>query len=112
MHELSLCRAIIDIVHRHAAGRTVRAVNVQAGAFRQIVPDTLTYCWSLVTDGSDLAGAELRVEYLRAEIRCTRCGHVQVLDAPALVCPVCSSRQVDLIAGDEFLVSSLDVAEG
>ena len=49
VHELSICSSIADIVTRHAAGRTVQVINVRAGQLRQIVPDTLVYCWGLVS---------------------------------------------------------------
>jgi hydrogenase nickel incorporation protein HypA/HybF len=110
VHELSICNSMIGIVREHAAGREVRAVHVRIGAMRQIVPDTLAYCWSLVTEQSDLEGAELRVERIPAKIRCTGCGHEQVLDALAMVCTSCSGHAVDLVEGDEFLITSLDLA--
>ena len=61
MHELSICNSMVGIVRKYAARRTIRTVHVRIGALRQIVPETLVYCWSLVTESSDLAGVELRV---------------------------------------------------
>jgi hydrogenase nickel incorporation protein HypA/HybF len=111
VHELSICNSMVGIVRKHAAGRDVRAVHVRIGAMRQIVPDTLVYCWSLVTESSDLAGTELRVERVPAKIRCSGCGHEQVLDALTMACASCTGHAVDLIEGDEFLITSLDLAE-
>jgi len=110
VHELSICNSMVGIVREHAAGREVRAVHVRIGAMRQIVPDTLIYCWSLVTESSDLEGAELQVERIPAKIRCTGCGHEQVLDALTMTCTSCSGHAVDLVEGDEFLITSLDLA--
>lgn len=110
MHELSICSSMVGIVREHAAGRGVRTVHVRIGEMRQIVPDTLVYCWSLVTERSELEGVELRVERVPAKIRCTGCGREQVLDDLAFVCGSCSGRAVDLIEGDEFLITSLDLA--
>lgn len=110
MHELSICSSIVGIVKEHAAGREVRAVHIRIGAMRQIVPDTLVYCWSLVTEQSDLQGAELLVERVPAKIRCTGCGNEQVLESLAFVCGACADSAVDLVEGDEFLITSLDLA--
>lgn len=110
MHELSICSSIVGIVKKHAAGREVRTVHVRIGAMRQIVPDTLTYCWSLVTESSELAGAELAIERIPAKIRCTNCGREQVLDELAMACQECTGS-VDLVEGDEFMITSLDLAE-
>lgn len=111
MHELSICNSMVRIVQSHAQGRTVRAVNVRIGAMRQIVPETLVYCWSLVTESSDLAGAELLVQRVPAKIRCDVCGREQVLDEPVFTCDGCPDGHLDLVEGDEFLITSLDLAE-
>jgi len=111
VHELSICNSMVGIVRKHAAGRPVRAVHVRVGAMRQIVPDTLSYCWTLVTESSELADTQLHIEQIPAKIRCRGCGREQVLDAPVLACPDCVGQPVDLVEGDEFLITTLDLAE-
>ena len=111
MHELSICSSIVGIVKKHAGGREVRTVHVRIGAMRQIVPDTLVYCWSMVTESSELEGTELQIERIAAKIRCTGCGREQVLDQLAMACEDCPGCRVDLVAGDEFLITSLELAE-
>ena len=111
MHELSICRSIVDIVNRNAAGREVRAVHLQVGQLRQIVPDTLVYCWSLVNDGTLLAGSTLEVESIPAAIRCRSCAATTTISAPVLVCGSCSGADVEIITGEEFLLTTLDLAE-
>jgi hydrogenase nickel incorporation protein HypA/HybF len=111
VHELSICRSIVGIVAKHAEGRDVRLVNVRIGAMRQIIPDTLVYCWSLVTEGSEFDGTQLRVERVPARLRCNGCGHEQEMTEPVLVCSACSGQQVTMVAGDEFLITSLELAE-
>jgi hydrogenase nickel incorporation protein HypA/HybF len=111
VHELSICRAIVGIVGRHAQGRPVRTVHVRVGQLRQIVPDTLVYCWSLVTDGTGLGGSELAVESVGLSIRCHGCDHTATLDAPLMICPECGGSAVTVLTGEEFLITTLDLAE-
>lgn len=111
MHELSICRSIADIVNQHAEGRDVQTVHLRIGRLRQIVPDTLVYCWSLVSENTALDGSELRVESVPARIRCTECGHEETIDTPIMRCGQCESRQVSIVAGEEFLITSLELAE-
>jgi hydrogenase nickel incorporation protein HypA/HybF len=111
VHELSICSSIVDIVRRHADGREVRAVHLRVGQLRQIVPDTLVYCWSLVNEGTPLADTALEVESIPAAIRCKPCDHTQTLLELLLVCDVCGGSDVEVVAGEEFLITTLDLAE-
>jgi hydrogenase nickel incorporation protein HypA/HybF len=111
MHELSICRSISDIVTRHAAGRAVTAVHLQIGQLRQIVPDTLQYCWGLTAADTPLAGSALVVESIPGQLHCNSCDTMQTLDAPVMVCSSCSGQNVRIVAGEEFLITTLDLAE-
>lgn len=111
MHELSICRSITGIVAEHAGDRPVRAVRVRVGQLRQIVPGTLAYCWPLVVRDTPLEGAELLVESVPARIRCDECEHTETLSAPVLRCGSCAGVRVSIVAGEEFLITSLDLAE-
>ena len=110
VHELSLCGSIANIVTRHAAGRPVSVIHVQVGQLRQVVPDTLVFCWELVSEGTPLAGSRIDVEGVPARMRCRACGQVaEVGDLPVFACRDCGSIDAEVIAGEEFMVTSLDL---
>lgn len=112
MHELSICSSIVGIAARHAAGRPVSVINVRVGQLRQIVPDTLVYCWSLVSEGTPLAGSRIEVESVPARIRCRGCGRTaDIGDVPSFACGGCGSADVQIVAGEEFLITSLELAQ-
>ena len=111
MHELSLCRAIGGIVERHAGGRRVTAVHLDVGALRQVVPDSLTFCWSLANAGTPWEDSELDVRLVPARLDCLDCGATTQLDEPFLVCGSCASAAVTIASGDELLVTSLDLVD-
>jgi hydrogenase nickel incorporation protein HypA/HybF len=69
MHELALCGSIADIVTRHAAGRRLDAVRIRIGQLRQVVPDTLEFCWELVTAETALANRPLLIDRVAARLR-------------------------------------------
>lgn len=110
MHELALAQAIVDTALRHADGRRVDRVDVRIGYFRQVVPDSLTFSWELLTDGTGLAGCELAIEQVPAVVACAACGKRTTLDAPILLCRSCDSSDVELLSGEEFLIASIDRA--
>jgi hydrogenase nickel incorporation protein HypA/HybF len=111
VHELSLCQAIAGVVKPYADGHHVDIVRVKIGALRQVVPESLTFCWTLVRDYEDMPDAELELEFITAQVRCRACGqHSTITSAWSLLCPHCESADVEVLRGDEFLVTSLDVS--
>jgi hydrogenase nickel incorporation protein HypA/HybF len=111
VHELSLCEAIADVVKPYAGGRHVNIVRVRIGALRQVVPESLTFCWTLLRDYEDMPDAELELEFVTAEVSCRTCGHKSAITSQwSLLCPRCESADVEVLRGNEFLVTSLDVS--
>ncbi|BBZ14469.1 hydrogenase maturation nickel metallochaperone HypA/HybF [Mycobacterium branderi] len=111
MHELSLCQAIAGVVKPYADGRHVDVVRVRIGALRQVVPESLSFCWTLVRDYEDMPDAELELELVTAEVRCRSCGRCSTIASQwCLLCPHCESADVEVMHGDEFLVTSLEVS--
>jgi hydrogenase nickel incorporation protein HypA/HybF len=112
VHELSICASIADIATRHAAGRPIGVINVRVGQLRQIVPDTLVYCWGLLCEETSLAGSRIIVETVPARIRCRSCERTaDVGDLPVFACAGCGGIDVEIVAGEEFLITSLELSE-
>ncbi len=111
VHELSLCRSIHDIVDRARDGRRVHAVNLQVGQLRQVAPETLSYCWGMVCAQGPLAGSELVVDHVPVVLDCRDCGARSTAGRVLLLtCDACGSGSVELISGEELLVTSVDLA--
>lgn len=112
MHELSLCGAIYDIASRAADGRDVEVIHLQVGALRQVVPDTLVYCWTVVCDDTALTGSRLELELCPVTLRCEQCGEDSTISGELLLlCHACGTDQVTVTGGEELLVTSLELAE-
>lgn len=112
MHELSICGSIADIVIRRAGERPVATIHLRVGRLRQVVPQTLTYCWDLISADTELAGSVLDIESVPATITCRDCGHLtEIGELPLFMCSACSGVQVSVVSGEEFLVTALDLAE-
>ncbi len=111
MHELSVCGAIADAVLERAGGRRVVSVQLQVGHLRQLVPASLEFCWSILSEGGALAGSTLDIDHVPAVIECGECGRRTQLDTPLMVCPGCSSGLVEVVAGREFLITSIELQD-
>jgi hydrogenase nickel incorporation protein HypA/HybF len=114
VHELSICGSIAEIVTKRAGGRVVKVINVRVGQLRQVVPDTLVYCWELVCADTPLAGSRICIEAVPARIRCRSCEQVTEIGAvPVFACGGCGGFDAEVVSGEEFLITSLELsAEG
>jgi hydrogenase nickel incorporation protein HypA/HybF len=112
MHELSLSGAIVNTAVKHAQGRSVSVVSLRVGALRQVVPDTLEFYFEFVARGTVCEGARLEQERIEARLRCDACASEWEIELPVFMCPSCGpSGRVEVAAGDEFEVESIEVEE-
>ena len=111
MHELSIGSAVVDTAVRHAAGRRVRAVHVRVGQLRQVIPDSLTFYFELVSNETVCEGARLELELVPAVLRCGPCAREWSIDVPAFRCPTCGGADIRVLAGNELEVESIEVEE-
>jgi hydrogenase nickel incorporation protein HypA/HybF len=111
VHELSIASAIAAIAGEHAQGRRVTAIEVKIGRLRQVVPEALAFAFELTTAETELEGANLVVEHVPARVDCRACGaETEVAEFP-LACASCGSADVDVVAGDELLVETLELED-
>jgi hydrogenase nickel incorporation protein HypA/HybF len=122
MHELSVSSAIVDTVERHAAGRRVSVVSLRIGRMRQVVPDSLSFYFEIVSRGTVCEGARLDQELVEALLRCEDCGNewdpAPPLEhdgipgpIPGFRCPGCGSADSETLGGDELEVEAIEVME-
>lgn len=112
MHELSLCRSIYSIAEKAAGDKAISTVYLDVGQLRQVVPQTLEYCWGIVVENTPLDGSSLSINHIPAVISCDECHHETRLHGiPMMVCEECNSGKIHVITGEEFLLRSLEVKE-
>jgi hydrogenase nickel incorporation protein HypA/HybF len=108
VHELSLCRSILQIADGAREGRAVDVVCLQVGQLRQVVPRTLEHCWTLVTEHTGLRGSRLEIEHVPVALRCGDCGcHTHAVHRLVLTCGGCGSRRVTVTHGEEFMLTTM-----
>jgi hydrogenase nickel incorporation protein HypA/HybF len=111
MHELAIAESIVTIAERHAAGRRVTGVELKVGHLRQVVPSALTFAFDLLVEGTTLEGADLRIEEVPAAGVCRDCGAETVLPYFPLQCTSCEGLNIEVTAGEELLVDSLELED-
>jgi hydrogenase nickel incorporation protein HypA/HybF len=111
VHELAIAESIVRIAGDHAAGRPVTRVEVLVGHLRQVVPSALAFSFDLVAEGTAVAGAELAIVEVEAAGRCRACGAESRLADFPLACRACGSLDVEVTAGEELYVGSLELED-
>ena len=115
MHEMSIVEALLETVSREArshAATGVRTVRVRVGALRQVVPETLVFCYDAAVRGTALAGSRLDIEPLAAEARCRTCDLIFAVEDNWFACPRCGAFGAELLQGNELELVSLELATG
>ena len=109
MHELSITRNIVAIACEQADGRRVRAVHVRVGALTGVDVHAVRFCYDLCAEGTLAAGSTLEVEEIKGAARCTVCAREIALELPLGICPCDKRAPIERTAGDELLVTGLEV---
>ncbi|AKS34754.1 hydrogenase maturation nickel metallochaperone HypA [Mycolicibacterium goodii] len=109
MHEMAITQSVVDAVCEQAAGRRVHSVRLEVGALCAVVPDSMLFCFDLITEGTAADGARLDLDIRPGAARCRTCGAEFTLDDPILLCP-CGSADVEVTAGNELRILSMEVS--
>lgn len=108
---MALSSAIAATAEKHARGRPVKVVSLRVGKLRQVIPESLSFYFDIVTRGTVCEGARLEQEIVPARLRCASCEHEWEPDFPEFRCPACVHAEVSVLSGQEFEVESIEVEE-
>ena len=109
MHELAITEGVVDAVLERLPGQRVTCVKLEIGALSGIVPDSVRFCFDLVTEGTSLEGAKLEIAQPPAVCHCRICVSDFEPVGPFAICP-CGSADVTVLAGEELKITSVRVA--
>ena len=109
MHELAITESVVAAVTERLPEAKVTLVRLEIGALTGVVADSVRFCFDLVTEGTNLAGASLEIVEPAASCRCRSCLTVFVPDWPILMCS-CGSADVSVESGADLRILSVKVA--
>lgn len=112
MHELPVTQSILEIVLRHAAqagAKRVTQIDLVIGDFSSIVDDSVQFYFDFLSQDTIAQGARLAFERVPAQLRCWDCQTTFSPNGLDYLCPACGSPRVEVIAGREFEVRSIEV---
>jgi hydrogenase nickel incorporation protein HypA/HybF len=114
MHELAMTENILNIVMDHASkanARKVISLKLKIGELSSFVDDSVSFCWSLLSQGTICEGATLEITHVAAEFQCLGCGAHFLFQQELTPCPACGGMKAKLLAGEELEVSSIEIEQ-
>ena len=115
MHEFAIAQGILDIIDQEILpyGKvSVLNVKVRIGKLSGIMPDSLTFAFTSLSNGTAADGAHLLIEEVPLSITCNKCGKTSSVDNPFMICPACKSPDVSMASGRELDVVGLEIDNG
>lgn len=109
MHELAITEGLVDAVVERLPGQRVTCVRLEIGALSGVVADSVRFCFDLVTEGTNLAGATLEIAEPAATCHCAACGTDFEPGSLIPLCP-CGSADVRVLTGQDCTITSVQVA--
>lgn len=111
MHELSVTESLLEIALRHgreAGASAVTDLYLVIGDLSTIVDESVQFYWDIITEGTPAAGSILHFQRIPGQLRCRTCGHAYS-PGDDLPCPACGSIDIEIVAGEEFYLESIEV---
>jgi hydrogenase nickel incorporation protein HypA/HybF len=112
MHEMSIAQSLIEIIEeemeKHGA-KALRSVRLHIGQLSAVVPEALSFCFEVITEGTALQGARLDMQIVPLKGCCRGCeAEFEIVDY-AFVCPSCGSTRIETTAGQDLSIVELEV---
>jgi hydrogenase nickel incorporation protein HypA/HybF len=112
MHEMSIAQNILEIVQETLAKEDsvqLKEVVLDIGELVAIVPDSLEFCYNVLTEQTPYQGSKLTINIIPLKGKCKTCAHIFSIEKMCFLCPRCKSTELDIIQGQELKISHLEV---
>jgi len=112
MHELPVTQSILKIALDHAEkanAKKVLGLNIVMGELATMVDDSIQFYWEIIAKDTIAESAVLHFRRVPAELQCLSCSEKYPPADGEFACPKCGSLRVKVLAGEEFLLESIDV---
>jgi len=112
MHELSITERILEIALKHGekAGATkITDLFLVIGELSSVIDDSVQFYWDLISQDTIAVEAKLHFRRIPTKFHCLECKKEYTPELDNFSCPACNSKQVRVIAGEEFFLEAIDV---
>jgi len=113
MHEFAVAEGLLRTALAALKGAPPKAratmLELEVGEVSTVVPELLESAWAAAAEGTRLAGAKLRIRKVALRFTCRGCR--REFGAGPTACPGCGGTDVEIAAGRELRLLSLEVED-
>jgi hydrogenase nickel incorporation protein HypA/HybF len=112
MHELAITQSMLDIVLEQAeksGAKEVGKINLVIGEMTGFVEECVRFYFDFLSRGTLAEGATLSFTAVATKARCRACDKLFKLKEFDWVCPYCGGGELEIVAGKELFVESIEV---
>lgn len=112
MHELAITQSMLDLVleqAEEAGAKEVGKINLVIGEMTGVVGQSVQFYFDFLSKGTAAEGASLAFKVIPTTARCRNCHKEFKLGEFDWTCPYCRSNNMEIVAGKELFVESIEV---
>jgi hydrogenase nickel incorporation protein HypA/HybF len=112
MHELPITQSILDIALNEAgAAQSAKIITIYlvVGELSGVSSECVQFYFDVLKKGNAAEEATLDFRHVPAEFKCRDCQTVFTLQESYWLCPNCQGINVEVLAGKECYIESLEV---
>ena len=80
------------------------------GDLSSVVGDSVKFYWDMLSKDTIAEGADLHFIRIKTRFRCSEClDEFEQGNSRGFICPKCSSKKIQVVAGKEFRMESVEV---
>lgn len=113
MHELTLCRNILEIIQQKALQERlacIKRIYIEIGQLLAVEKAALIFSFEVIAEGTIAENAQLEIISVSAQAKCESCGKTVSLNQYYDSCSECGSFSLTITQGEELRVKSMEVA--
>ena len=111
MHEMSIAQNVIRAVEAEAQKlefERVLSVRLRIGRFSAILPDSLSFCFEILAEGTKLQNARLDILTVDPVWKCTECDTPADPEAADGACDACGGA-LKMVGGNDLVIEAFEV---
>lgn len=110
MHELGVVIEVVKTVENFAKKNGVTKIDkivLQIGELSSMIPKYIEACYPAAVDGTTMEETKLEIEILPGNGICKACNKVFNFIQTKGKCPICGSKDNEIISGKEFMIKEI-----